>query len=100
MLILFLGRSIDGILADARREFPEEREVIILMRKNDQLSPPSGLTAIPADEFVPAAETAYVVIANGGTTIQMIPTLKKLVVAKAKFTAWDLQRDEPKIPLW
>ena len=100
MLILFLGYSTDGVLAAARREFPEEEEVLIRTRKDDQLAPPSGLVAIAADEFMSAAGVAYVVIANGGTTSQLVPTLKKLVDAQAEFSAWDLQRDAPKNKLW
>ena len=100
MLILFLGRSINGVLADARREFPEEEEVLILTRKDDQLASPSGLAAIAADDFMPAAGVAYVVIANGGTTSQMVPTLKKLVDSYADVSVWDVQRDAPKTQLW
>jgi len=99
MLILFLGRSVEGILADAKEEFPEEQEILVLTRKNDQLQPPAGLTAIPADEFRPDSETTYVVIANGGTTSQVLPTVKRLVEADTNFTAWDLQR-EGKIQVW
>lgn len=100
MLIIFLDRSTEGVLADAMREFPEEKEVLILTRTDDQLTPPVGIVAIPADDFFPVAGIVYVVIANGGTTGQLVPTLKKLVVAQAEFTAWDLQRDEPKNKLW
>lgn len=99
MLVLFLGRSIDGILADARKEFPDEGEILILARKNDQLEPPAGMVAVPADEFQPTAHTTYVVVANGGTTSQLLPTVKKLVEANVKFSAWDLQREE-KVQVW
>lgn len=93
MLILFLGRSTEGVLADARREFPEEREALVLSRDNDQLQPPAGVDAVPAARFFPVAGESYVVIANGGTTSQLLPTVKRLVEAGAEFSAWDLQRD-------
>ena len=93
MIILFLGRSTEGVLADARREFPPEADALVLSRDNDQLPPPAGVDCIPASRFSPVPGVRYVVVANCGTTQQLLPAVKKLVEAQAEFSAWDLQRD-------
>ena len=93
MLILFLGRSTEGILADARKEFGEDHEALVLTRDGDTMPVPTGVESLPASSFQPKDGLRYVVVANGGTTSQLVPTLKKLVEAKADFEAYDLQRD-------
>lgn len=93
MLILFLGRNTEGILADARREFSAETDLLVLTREGDALQPPAGATSLSSSRFEPKEGEIYVVIANGGTTSQLLPVLKRLVETKADFTAWDLQRD-------
>ncbi len=99
MLILFLGRSIDGILADARREFPEETGILVVSRENDTLPPPAGLDTIPVSRFQPELGTAYTVISNGGTSSQLVPVLKRLVEAGVPMQVFDLQRDG-KVRVW
>lgn len=92
MLILFLGRSLDGILADARQDFPNE-PVLVVARDGDQLQPPEGMTAVEASKFQPEGGVEYIVIANGGTAVQLVSVLKSLVETKAPMKVFDLQRD-------
>lgn len=99
MIISFLGRSTDGILADARREFPSEQGVLVISRDGDQLQPPAGVEVVRVSAFAPVAGESYTLIANGGTSSQLLPVVKRLVEAGATFTAWDLQR-EGKTQVW
>ena len=99
MLITFLGRSLEGILADARREFPNEQGVLVISRDGDQLQPPDGVEVVPVSKFAPVASESYTLIANGGTSSQLLPVVKRLVETGVMFTAWDLQRDG-KNQLW
>lgn len=92
MLILFLGRSIDGIRKDAEMAFPGE-EILVVTRVGDQLQPPAGLATVPVDEFQPQPGAQYTVIANGGTAVQLVSVLKALVQAGAPLKVYDLQRD-------
>jgi hypothetical protein len=92
VMILFLGRSVEGILADAKKEFPDV-EVLVITRHNDQLQPPAGVQVATVGGFVPNSETSYTVIANGGTSAQLIPVLKSLIETKSLFEVFDLQRD-------
>lgn len=97
MIIAFLGRNTEGILADARREFGDQ-PVLVITRDGDQLQPPTGVEAITVSQFQPAEGVKYTLIANGGTTAQLLPVVKKLVDA-ADFAAYDLQR-EGAVELW
>jgi len=98
IVVVFLGRSIEGILADVRREFPGD-DVLVITRENDSLQPPAGVSSCSVGAFAPAEQEEYRVVANGGTTRQILPVLKKLVESHADFTAWDLQRDG-KVQVW
>ncbi len=97
MLILFLGRSLEGILADARKHFPEETEVLVVTRDGDQLQPPEGLAHVTAGRFQPTDGAEYKVVANGGTASQLVPVLKKLAEAAEEgdvsLQVFDLQRE-------
>ncbi|MEK7537014.1 MAG: hypothetical protein AAB584_01015 [Patescibacteria group bacterium] len=99
MILSFLGRNTEGILADARRGFPNEQGVLVISRDGDQLQPPAGVEVVPVSAFAPAAGESYTLIANGGTSSQLLPVVKRLVEAGAVFTAWDLQR-EGKTQVW
>lgn len=92
MLIIFLGRSVDGILADARDAFPSE-EILVVTRDGDQLQPPAGLATVSVSQFQPQAGVEYSVVANGGTSAQLVLVLKALVSAGAPMKVYDLQRD-------
>lgn len=92
MIIVFLGRSVEGILADAKVAFGNG-EILVLTRDGDTLPVPAGCMSMPVSSFKPAERVSYTVVANGGTTAQLLPTVKKLVEANADFKAFDLQRD-------
>ena len=91
-LITFLGRNTDGILNDAKREFGDI-PALVIAREGDQLQPPAGIESKSVNSFTPDASEEYILIANGGTSAQLLPTIKKLLEAGAKFSAFDLQRD-------
>ena len=93
MLLTFLGRSTEGILADAKEEFPSESEVLVVKRDGDQFQAPEGLLAVEVSKFQPEQGIEYVVIANGGTSAQLVPVIKKLVEARVSMRVYDLQRD-------
>lgn len=93
MFIIFNGRSAANILGDAQEEFPDEAGCLVITLDNDQLVPPEGVASVTVGAFEPAVGETYRVIANGGTTGQALPVVKKLVEASATFSAWDLQRD-------
>lgn len=94
VMISFLGRNTEKILADARREFPRKAENILLItREQEALQPPEGIAAVSVDTFVPDATKEYLVVANGGSTDQLLPTIKKLVEVGVEFSAWNVQRD-------
>jgi hypothetical protein len=87
MLVLFNGRSIGGILKDALREFPGEDHVITLTRDGDTLPTPAECVPVPVSEFRPdpgsfslrdGRTIRYIVIANGGTTAQLVMTIRRL----------------------
>jgi len=95
-MILFLGRSIEGILRDAEREFELEGfELVIVTRDNDRLQPPAGFDnrVCPISDFAPATDIDYTIIANGGSSAQFVPVLKALVELNCPLQVFDLQRD-------
>jgi len=98
MLIVFLGRSLDGILADARDVF-SDKEVLVVARNGDQLQPPVGLTTIEVSQFQPQFGVEYTVVSNGGTSAQLVPVLRELVRVGAPMKVFDLQRDGV-VQLW
>lgn len=95
MFILFLGRNTLGILEDARRAFPDVVGVTLIARDGDQLPAPEGLeiVVVEVSKFVPKVGGDFTLIANGGTSAQLLPVVKRLVTAGCTFTAWDLQRE-------
>ncbi len=92
MLLIFLGRSIEGILNDARKAFPSE-EILVITRDGDQLQPPVGLANVTVSKFQPQVGVEYSVVSNGGTSAQLVPVLRELVRAGALVKVFDLQRD-------
>jgi hypothetical protein len=99
MIVTFLGRNTPGILADARREFGEDLKVLVVSRDGDQLQPPAGVETVSVSEFEPTVGESYTLIANGGTSSQLLPVVKRLVKVGVSFQAWDLQR-EGKVQVW
>ncbi len=80
MLVMFLGRSFDGVYQDAQKFFPEE-EVLVVVKDNEELPLPQGLTCVSVSAFIAPRDFLVCVIANGGMTEQLIPTLFKLIEA-------------------
>lgn len=64
-----------------------------MTRDDDQLQAPDGLLTVLVSQFVPEAGVEYIVIANGGTSAQLVSVLKKLIEAGASLKVFDLQRD-------
>lgn len=97
MLILFLGNNLcredgTGVLADAKKGFPSE-QVLVVKRDSDRLQAPEGVQTVEVSKFRPEQGVEYAVVANGGTSAQLVPVLKKLVEAGVPMKVYDLQRD-------
>ena len=92
MLVSFLGRSTEGILRDAREAFPDE-QIMLISRDNDAIQPPADVPCIPVSEFQPDLDKSYTVISNGGTAVQLIPVVMRLVRAGVDLKIFDLQID-------
>jgi len=101
--IFILGRNLDSIFDEACDEFgiTKEDNIYIITREHDQLEVPD---LHPNQKQVlastaPVCDNIYV-IANGGTTAQMIPYTVRLVQeAKGLCEIIDLQKDGKKT-LW
>lgn len=120
--VFFLGRSLEGILADAMSAFGEDLgQVVVVQRDNDNLPAPDGLRTVGVTQFVrsacaahellrdpgsskaaatlpevrPICDEAYRLVANGGTTAQLVKVLLHLVQMKVKLEVFDLQREGP-----
>ena len=104
--ITFLGRNTEGILNDAKNHFGSLGETVVIARDGDKLDAPSGLQKTAVSEFSPDPNAEYTLLANGGTSAQLLPIVKKLIEGGINFKAFDLQRDgevqgvmeTPKIP--
>ncbi len=88
-----LGRSVEGILADAIAHFGGFGEIVVVSRDNDSFEPPEGLPAVEVSKFEPQTGARYTVVANGGTAAQLVPVLLRLVRAGVALKVYDLQRD-------
>ena len=106
MVIVFLGRSVDGILNDARRSF-NDQNIVVIRRDDDQLTAPEGLETRTVSGFCdemdirrrPLDDEKFLVVANGGTISQLVPVLKALRENGRRMEVYDLQRDGV-IRLW
>lgn len=96
IVVMFLGRSLEGIYGDARDAgLVQDTELVVVARDGDQLQPPAEIAdrvvSVSAFTVIPGAE--YVLISNGGTSAQLVPVLIKLVHAGVALKVFDLQRD-------
>ena len=93
--IIFLGRSVDGIIADAQSHFgtPVE-DILVVSRDGDNLPVPEGLSVVEVSSFEPQPDAEYTVIANGGTSAQLVPVLLRLFQAGVPMRIYDMQRDK------
>jgi hypothetical protein len=96
VLVLFLGRSVGGILADAVAHLGGFAEIVIVSRDGDQLEPPEGLPVVEVSKFETQPGARYTVVANGGTAAQLAPVLMRLCRAGVALKVYDLQRDGAK----
>lgn len=91
--ITFLGRNTEGILSDAKNNFSNLGEIEVIAREGDKFDAPNELQKIEVNEFVPDKNVKYIIIVNGGTSQQLLPTIKKMVENGIEFEAYDLQKD-------
>jgi hypothetical protein len=93
-VIVFLGRSVEGIIRDVEATFPVEPEdILVVAQDNEKLTPPQGYPCVTVSAFTPDPTEKYILIANGGRTAQSFPVVKKLVrvFGPDGFEAHDLQ---------
>jgi hypothetical protein len=92
-IVLFLGNNTEGILQDARKQFGSDSKAMVIARENDRLQPPAGVESTTVSGFKPEKDKKYIIIANGGTSAQLLPAITKLLEADIEFEAYDLQKD-------
>jgi len=100
ILFCFNGRSVSGILADARKHVSiDDHEILVVVRDGDAIPPPEGLKSLGVEEaksFLGKLNDRdeVVLVANGGTSAQLVPVLANLVGEYVgTFKVLDLQRD-------
>ena len=100
--IVLNGRNVQNIIAEAEEAFGAADETVCLLRDGDALPAPEGTAAIPIGQFSPfvVPGRTFQLVANGGTTRQLVLALKALVMAGAPFAAWDLQKGEAPVLVW
>lgn len=108
--VIFLGRSTEAILADARAYFGAHLgRVVVVARDDDNLAPPEGAEVVRASAAAGVFTNGtrkpkyFRVIANGGTSAQQVPTIAAglgLCLSNGKdrgsadlLEVFDLQRD-------
>ncbi len=101
-VFLFNGRSVEGILSDVRREFPDHSPCVIVLL-NDAIPSPEGVKTMTVDEAVSALSNGddheeIVLVANGGVTRQLVPIVIQLVKGwqgfQGPYRLVELQRGE------
>ena len=97
--ILFLGRSLSGILQDARNLLGEQvGEIIVVTREGDTMPLPEGLetTVVSSSEFREILRNLHNkivnLIANGGSTQQLLSVFD-LLRGRDTCRVLDIQRD-------
>ena len=94
IIVVMLGRSIEGILRDVPKHF-NAHSILIVRRNEDGLEPPDGYEVLSVEEFNPQLrdDEEFVVIANGGTAEQFAGVMFKLYTAGVPLNAYSVQRD-------
>jgi len=98
-LVVFLGRSVSGIISDARKYYPKN-ELVIISRDGDKMEVPEGLGPIPVSMFRVDPNDEYVVVGNGGTTQQLVGILWMLTYYNTTFKVVDFQKEGGSFILW
>ena len=98
MIIMFLGRSFDGVYKDVRKYYPVE-EVLVVTKDDEELPLPHGMNCIPVSKFVAQENFNVKLIANGGTSEQFVPVLLELLDEcyegrKSFLDILDIQKDK------
>lgn len=103
IVILFRGRNTEGVFQDACKAglVPDGAEIITIAHENDALAQPSDVTVDKCLWDIRTGNT--VVIANGGTTAQLVPVIAFFARHEGSddawterewtWSAWDVQRD-------
>jgi hypothetical protein len=94
LVIFFRGRNPAGIIEDARNEgiLQDGDKVVIVCRENDNLAQPGDVTSVELPKVEPVT-----LVANGGTTAQVVPLIVNIVKNCSHAMIADLQRDGLKI---
>ena len=91
--IVFLGRSIDGIIRDLKAAMPiQDSQILVIGRDQESLAAPAGFEYTEVSKFQPV-EVQYAIVANGGTAAQLVSVLLKVERAGRLARVLDLQRD-------
>lgn len=96
IILVMRGRNTEGILKDALDHTREVEAFGVICCVNDALREESDLTAKEVVGYVKFAmsENAKVwLVANGGTTGQLLETIQELTKEKIRFVALNVQRD-------
>jgi len=94
VILLFRGRNTDGIRADAvaRGLIDEERDqVVVVCRDDDRMAQPGDITVTQAARHHTSGEVTL--IANGGTTAQLVPLLLAAMENAQRVVVHDVQPD-------
>lgn len=89
LAIVFRGRNTDNIIADAKREgiITDDHQIVIVCRQDDTLAQDGDVTSL---DSIPDDTT---IIANGGTTAQLVPILLDVTQFAHRYRIVDVQRD-------
>lgn len=95
-LIVFRGRNTENIVNDALEAgvVREDAEIVVVAREGDQLAQPGDVTPSTLsllDSREDDHDVTIVVIANGGTSVQLVPILIRLAKESQR---WDDEADE------
>ena len=99
-IIFLMGRSIVGVMDDAAMVLGDFTQKIVVTRDQENLTPPTGVEVVKVTEFVAKITTRYHLVANGGTTEQLVGTIRALTEAEADFVVWEVLRDGKVKKLW
>ena len=101
-LVVFNGRSVEGILADALQAFPGASPTVVVM-DDDRIQPPEGVATATVSEMAATLrgrgsdEDHLVLVANGGMSAQLVPILLALTGGwegfHGSYAVVNLQRD-------
>ena len=97
MIVAFRGRRTAAILHDAHRAglYDDDDEIVVVCRRDDRLREPADVEAHDLDTWSECDD--MVIIANGGTTAQLVPVLIATVREHALYHTSRYTQD---LPTW